>query len=1058
MKQAKKILSIVLVLLMLVTGIPFVSANETTEGSAESESNLSADNGLGLIIENLTEEQEQEDAYNGGYSIFDLTVENGNVNVNLNVSNACTLVVAIYDENTSEMLYSATEKLNASVFTEEKREDIVSIDISKAVLPEHFLVKAFLLDEYNNALCKNYVCRTYTTAYEIFKATTPADFENKEIVTLDENCDDFGVLADGVVVGEKSEAMTYTYSDGVYTFSDATEEVKNLSVGDVFYYRTGDEISDFLLIKVKEIHVDGTTVSITEDDEIALDDAFQFFRIDAKADFSDVELTDDNLGDALSPVEHTEPLRVGANRRDVDITKEESWSKTLSVDYPPEKDKDDPYTSEFKATGSIYYTIKASTSIYYDARFGDDFYEFVTELTHTIGFNIQFTGKVECNKKAFGIKVSDIPLGSFLTLDITVYPILSVEAAVTFGGSCDIFNCLSYTDANGLSKTNDTKWWNLDGDFGKTEVTVKFGLGVEFDVGFKKGKEDADGLTTIHASVTAAVEVGLEGTFTPTLVGALLDKHHDCVFCLEGQLSVFANGKATLNIKIISNSLKIKYDAIDLTFKLLIGDCYFSTGKNGVKFGFGKCPHIRYKVTVSVYSIEGHSVLGAVVSTTTGCCDADGDKKFEETSMRTDTSGQAVFYFPAGKHELTATHALTGTTGGIQFEMVATEKYVSITLFDAVYFNGHYYKVIDQGLTWHAAKNACEKLGGHLITINTAAENAFIASVLSEKAKKNCYWTAITYDHNSNKWIHYDNSPIGAFNWADYEPNSFENNDETYVHLFGVRYTGGKGIKEIGEWNDASSNGAAYADSFYALSNFGYICEWESPAKAQSPLMARAEASGIVEDGQALSSITIEGTTASRTDAVKDTEYVLAVVKNENAEDLLSAENLLYIDQKAAESNTISFDFYLPEGVTEYTVKIFGAHPHVPSEEFTENETTATCTEAGGYDLVVYCTDCGKEMARENIKTSDPTGHEDADADDLCDICNESLLPGVLFGDVDGNGKIEAADARLALRAAVNLETLTEIQTAVADVDTDGEISSSDARALLRCAVGLEAL
>ncbi|MBR5410185.1 MAG: hypothetical protein IK104_05895 [Clostridia bacterium] len=63
-----------------------------------------------------------------------------------------------------------------------------------------------------------------------------------------------------------------------------------------------------------------------------------------------------------------------------------------------------------------------------------------------------------------------------------------------------------------------------------------------------------------------------------------------------------------------------------------------------------------------------------------------------------------------------------------------------------------------------------------------------------------------------------------------------------------------------------------------------------------------------------------------------------------------------------------------------------------------------------------------------------------------------------LPGDVDGDFTVTAADARLALRAAVALETLTPEQTAVADADFDGSITAADARLILRAAVGLETL
>ena len=67
-----------------------------------------------------------------------------------------------------------------------------------------------------------------------------------------------------------------------------------------------------------------------------------------------------------------------------------------------------------------------------------------------------------------------------------------------------------------------------------------------------------------------------------------------------------------------------------------------------------------------------------------------------------------------------------------------------------------------------------------------------------------------------------------------------------------------------------------------------------------------------------------------------------------------------------------------------------------------------------------------------------------------------TVLRDQLPGDVDNDKLLTAADARLALRAALELETLTERQFAVADADCDGKVSAADARLLLRCTVGLQ--
>ena len=71
---------------------------------------------------------------------------------------------------------------------------------------------------------------------------------------------------------------------------------------------------------------------------------------------------------------------------------------------------------------------------------------------------------------------------------------------------------------------------------------------------------------------------------------------------------------------------------------------------------------------------------------------------------------------------------------------------------------------------------------------------------------------------------------------------------------------------------------------------------------------------------------------------------------------------------------------------------------------------------------------------------------------------NVDAIP--LPGDVDGDGELSAADARLALRASVRLESYEPGTPAfaAADVNHDNTIGSDDARSILRASVKLETL
>lgn len=58
-------------------------------------------------------------------------------------------------------------------------------------------------------------------------------------------------------------------------------------------------------------------------------------------------------------------------------------------------------------------------------------------------------------------------------------------------------------------------------------------------------------------------------------------------------------------------------------------------------------------------------------------------------------------------------------------------------------------------------------------------------------------------------------------------------------------------------------------------------------------------------------------------------------------------------------------------------------------------------------------------------------------------------------GDVDADGVVTAADARLTLRCAVELESFRGLQKVVGDLTIDRRITAADARKILRMAVGL---
>ncbi len=136
------------------------------------------------------------------------------------------------------------------------------------------------------------------------------------------------------------------------------------------------------------------------------------------------------------------------------------------------------------------------------------------------------------------------------------------------------------------------------------------------------------------------------------------------------------------------------------------------------------------------------------------------------------------------------------------------------------------------------------------------------------------------------------------------------------------------------------------------------------------------------------------------------------------------------------------------------------AHTHTSGAAVRENEHAATCTAAGSYDEVVYCTECGAELSRA-AKTIDMLAHTivavaevpaTTEADGVaahyeCSVC------GKLFTDAEGNNET-TAEALVIPQIVENVVDLSTLERGYEAQDGDVLINALDGQKYIRIADG----
>lgn len=146
--------------------------------------------------------------------------------------------------------------------------------------------------------------------------------------------------------------------------------------------------------------------------------------------------------------------------------------------------------------------------------------------------------------------------------------------------------------------------------------------------------------------------------------------------------------------------------------------------------------------------------------------------------------------------------AVTVAAGGILTAPVTAEAAVAGSAVSGV-FEGHTYGIYSEQMNWKAAKEYCEKMGGHLVTITSEEENAFITENIMT-IDEDCH-IGFTDEESEGNWVWITEEDTDYTNWDSDEPNNEDEEDFAMIR------------NGSGKWNDAHLD----------REDWNFICEWD---------------------------------------------------------------------------------------------------------------------------------------------------------------------------------------------------------------------------------------
>ena len=318
----------------------------------------------------------------------------------------------------------------------------------------------------------------------------------------------------------------------------------------------------------------------------------------------------------------------------------------------------------------------------------------------------------------------------------------------------------------------------------------------------------------------------------------------------------------------------------------------------------------------------------------------------------------------------------------------------------------------------------------------------------------------------------------GLYMWGDNDYGQLGNGTK------GIKQTPIKIMDNASSVNMGGSHSAAITDDgslyVWGSSRFGQVgngtYEYKStPIKVTLPT---EDSSNPHSSNTPITCSSLPASTKTLTSLLPNEIYNIYSVNSRTADNILSADNLLYIGQARSDENgTLTIPAEAQKGtVFVKAMKEFDVYNAPITSAKVSGSTVTLEWEAveGASEYEVYCyTTDGIYSQTKTAATTLTVNHLEKGkyygflvvstvyGEQSVPAIGDTLLiktEAVQLGEINGDGKISAVDAKWVLQSVSGSRTLTPEQVAAADVNGDGKVTAVDAKWILQSVSGSRVL